>query len=620
MTSIDSSTPAAATNAGATVAVTSFTPPAGALLLIRWSGNTGSASTPASPTITDNLGAHLTYTLLDWQSHANTPTRSGQAAQWWAVVATSAAMTISVTNHDPSDAAGNALHVTVLTDAGGTPTIGAHGKSGSASAASIAQNFTGTAASSWGFIGVADWTATGTETSGTGCTLINGGSGSIGTALSYGFHRRTTADGTNGGTTTLNVTLPATSTDLSWVYAEVVPPAGAATGNPPRSLVTQPWVTPPAVGSAYVERITNPPLPPGLLPRVVVAQPIPPPPPPGAVVVVRVRSAPYLDPPSYRPQIVAPLMSPLLPGRVGLATPRAEPAVTPDVPPAPVVVGGDRAVMAPGAAGAVLVLPRPAEDAPLPPAQPVYVDAARPPTAPGAVLLTRSTADPDFPPVVEPIIAGARPAPPAAGPAVLLRPVTDPAAAPAAPPVVEPVTARGFAPAAAGAVVLVRQVPAAVAAPDVPPVPAVLVRSGATVTPVAAVSTLTASRADPATDTRTPQLVTAQTLSPARAGAVAVTRPHADPPSTIRPALVATPAGWIRIGSAMLLRAPAGAFTAAAPAYLSGPDTSGYPLAGADGGAYTLGGADLGGVALTGESVPEWTLDSTGDRSEGGMS
>jgi hypothetical protein len=244
---IDGSTPAVATNTSTTVATittASFTPPAGALLLVMWAGDTQASVTPGTPTITDNLGAHLTYTLVDHRKLTDTPTGvDGQAAVWWAVVGSSAAMTVTVTSGTASGARESALKVVVITGQHATP-IGAHGTSGTKSAASIAQSYTGTASSNWGFIAICDWDLKGAETAGTGCTVIN--SANVASAISYGFLRRTTADGTNGGSTTLNVTIPTTSTNLCWCYVEVVPAATAAATFPPSPRAGRRRSAPPA--------------------------------------------------------------------------------------------------------------------------------------------------------------------------------------------------------------------------------------------------------------------------------------------------------------------------------------------------------------------------------------
>jgi hypothetical protein len=244
---IDGSTPAIATNAVGTVAAlttASFTPPAGSVLLVLWSGDALTA--PSAPAITDSLGAHLTYTPTDWKSQADAPTVFGQAAAWTAVVATSAAMTVTVTSGSVSGERTAALCVIVLTGADTTTPAGAHGKSGSASAASIAQSYTAQSTGGWGFISVCDFDAIGVETAGTGCTII--GSALVGSNFDYGFGRRTTADDSNGGSNSLNVTLPGTSTNLCWVYVEINPaPTGAADSPNQPPLATRPsaWQGPP---------------------------------------------------------------------------------------------------------------------------------------------------------------------------------------------------------------------------------------------------------------------------------------------------------------------------------------------------------------------------------------
>jgi hypothetical protein len=226
---IDASTPAVATG-DPTATTASFTPPAGSALLISFAGDSAGNTTPPIPTITDNLGTHLTYSLVAWQSRADTPTRDGQAAMWTAPIGTSAAMTVSVTNNSAT-VHDTAIKVWVLTGEHATP-LGASGKSGSASAASIAQAYTAQATGGQGFIVVCDWDQKGAETAGTGCT-VDGSANTTG--ITYGFGRRTTADDTNGAGNTLNVTLPLTSTNLAWVYAEIKPAATTASTLPQTS-------------------------------------------------------------------------------------------------------------------------------------------------------------------------------------------------------------------------------------------------------------------------------------------------------------------------------------------------------------------------------------------------
>lgn len=235
---IDASSPAVATQTVNTVAAlttASFTPPAGAVLLVLWSGDALTEPT-GTPTITDSLGTPLTYTQTDWKHRADaSPTVFGQAAAWTAVVGSSAAMTVTVTSNAVSGDRTAALKILVLTGADTVTPAGAHGKSGSASAAAIAQSYTAQATSGWGFLAVTDFDQLGAQTAGTGCTII--GSANVSTSITYTFARRTTADDSNGVSNSLNTTLPGTSTNLSWVYVEIKPAAAAVSSPPASALV-----------------------------------------------------------------------------------------------------------------------------------------------------------------------------------------------------------------------------------------------------------------------------------------------------------------------------------------------------------------------------------------------
>lgn len=249
---IDGSTPAIVTNAVNTVqnlTTASFTPPAGAVLLVLWTGDALTEPT-GTPTITDSLGAHLTYAQTDWKHRADaSPTVFGQASAWTAVVGSSAAMTVTVTSNAVSGDRTAALAVIVLTGADTVTPVGAHGKSGSTSAASIAQSYTAQATSGWGFIAVNDFDQTGAETAGTGCTVI--GSANVSSSITYTFARRTTADDSNGVSNALNLTLPGTSTNLAWVYVEIKP-ASAVSSPTPGPLVVGPSNAPVPTPRTYL--------------------------------------------------------------------------------------------------------------------------------------------------------------------------------------------------------------------------------------------------------------------------------------------------------------------------------------------------------------------------------
>lgn len=236
---IDASSPAIATQtngATATVTTASFTPPLNSILLVSWSGNTASGADPGStPTVTDNRGTPLTYGQAAWSHRSDTPNADGQAAIWTAHVTSSAAMTVTVTNTASSGNRHAALKVYVITGADTSDIDGATGKAGSTSAASIAQNYTAQQTSAQGFIAVCDWDVTGNMTAGTGCT--RDGSAAVGTAITYGFLRRTSADDSNGVTNTLNVTLGGTSNNVRWAYVEIRVAAGGTDATPTPAVV-----------------------------------------------------------------------------------------------------------------------------------------------------------------------------------------------------------------------------------------------------------------------------------------------------------------------------------------------------------------------------------------------
>lgn len=222
---IDASSPATAVNtsfsATLTVTTASFTPPANSLLVVLWSADepTGPAGTPS---ITDSRGTPLTYTLQQF-CHGGSPTPSnpGQAAIWTAPVPTSSAMTITVTNNVTVNGFDSALRVLVITD-GGQPTVGTSSKN-SATGTSMAMTYTATQTGSWGFGCYVDWDEVTTPSGGTGTTLIdNGDTGNV----RYGFARRTTADGSSGSATTLNLNLTTSSAHMNWAAVEILPNAG----------------------------------------------------------------------------------------------------------------------------------------------------------------------------------------------------------------------------------------------------------------------------------------------------------------------------------------------------------------------------------------------------------
>ncbi len=216
---VDASSPAVFTSTTATATSASFTPPVGSLLVCAVAANSTNGVNPTTPTITDNRGTPLTYTLRAFRSRADgSPVIDGQAALWTAPVTSSVAMTVSITT---AGAAHKGCRIWVLTGQNTTNPIGALGKAGSSSSSAIVQNYTATGNNSLGFIVALDWDALGSFTAGTGCTLQ--GTGNVGSGqISYGFAKRTNPDGVNGVTNTLRISPAGTSTNLNWVYQEIL--------------------------------------------------------------------------------------------------------------------------------------------------------------------------------------------------------------------------------------------------------------------------------------------------------------------------------------------------------------------------------------------------------------
>lgn len=246
---IDSSSPVVATSTQVTTTA-SFTPPDGSMLLIAFSGNNDDwPQFPTVPTITDNLGSPLTYTIWDWQvggaagasaSGRASTGHEGQTAFWTANVISSAPMTVTVTNNTTFGQSQNAVKIWVLTGVDLADPVGAHGFSGSTSGTTVNQAYTAQVDGGQGFLAVSDWNAVGTETAGTGCTFDvgKGDSGSIGAPdVSFGFCHRTTDDDANGVTNNLRMTLPSTSTSYNWSYIEIQPGASDPAEKDPPSVI-----------------------------------------------------------------------------------------------------------------------------------------------------------------------------------------------------------------------------------------------------------------------------------------------------------------------------------------------------------------------------------------------
>jgi hypothetical protein len=545
---IDGSTPAVATQATgsvATVTTASFTPPAGAVLLVMYSANTIDPNDPGNPTITDNLGVHLTYTSWDIGKRPDSPLAEGQVATWTAVVGASAAMTITVTNGAASPNRHAALTVQVLTGADTTTPVGAHGKSSSiVSASSIAQNYTASATSGWGFLVACDWFDAGAETAGTGCTLI--GSADIGGQYTYAFIRRTTADDSNGVTNTLRATLPGGSTSLRWAWIEILPATVAAGGR-----------AAPIVSAGQQRQ---------QLGYAITFDH-------GTVV-----QAPASDVPGV---LVQPShgISPRRTGTTLVITPRAEPSPAQNqpvpfvdvvTPPRPATAGAAQIVATRSDPAPAVAAGRPGlsagsswttgshADPVVASDPPVTVPAAaagRPPAASGSSWTAAPKTAPDpsqNQPVIEPVVSSGR-GPLAAGAAVTTASRTDPSVTDTQ-PVIEPAMSAGvrLAPVGAAVVTAIRAEPTAVV--DTPPVVGPVVLVGRPVSPPGQAWT-SVPRTDPVTDQKPTPTVVVGAYARAAAGAGSATVPRsAAAADRIPAAVLTTTVRTTQTGGALLTR------------------------------------------------------------------
>jgi hypothetical protein len=223
--SLDASSPATVwTTATVTATTASFTPPAGSLLLIWLRNNGNAAATPADPTITDNLGVHLTYTLQAHNRNPDINAANGSMSLFTAVVATSAAMTVTTSDDNPAGS-GRALKVQVWTDSSGVaPGVGTPIENATLTPiTSVAQNITATVTGSRGVMGWADWDAgTGAPSAGAGCTTTGGDAANEAGLLSHAVILRTANDGVVGSPITMNLTTPSTQ-NARWIAIEVTP-------------------------------------------------------------------------------------------------------------------------------------------------------------------------------------------------------------------------------------------------------------------------------------------------------------------------------------------------------------------------------------------------------------
>lgn len=222
----------------ATIATASFTPPANSLLLVLWSGNTTSVSNvPATPTITDNLGTHLTYTLVQLANPttiSNTTQVGGQAAIWWAKVTTSAAQTVTVTNQAASGNREQEMRVIVLTGADLVTPIASSGvNKTTTSASSFSQSYTPARSGGSAFMAMCDWNNANTTTEPVAATGSTQSGGAVqGTGITAAYVYRTVFDDRAGVSNSIGIASWANPDPCLWAWACVNAASSAANFMP----------------------------------------------------------------------------------------------------------------------------------------------------------------------------------------------------------------------------------------------------------------------------------------------------------------------------------------------------------------------------------------------------
>lgn len=224
---IDASSPAASLTGTYTPDNTcaSFTPPADAMFLVMWGGDSYVGNPPTGAPVTVSSPAQTWVTDVWDQRNTGSPFLDGQAAVIHALVTGSpGATTVTVSNQIPGGypSTDSILKVFVLTGHDPINPIGQSGGGRQSSGSSLSASYTASITGSQGFLVLCDWNAG--DPSGwapmTGCT-IQDTAASAG-LVTFGVVRRTTADGTLGVSTTVGLTGLVTGGAYHWAYVEVV--------------------------------------------------------------------------------------------------------------------------------------------------------------------------------------------------------------------------------------------------------------------------------------------------------------------------------------------------------------------------------------------------------------
>lgn len=203
----------------------------GSLVVVLWAGNSSTTTVPsAGPTITDNLGAHLTWTRRVWEYRGGTFTADGQAAIFTAPVVTGHSPTqVTVTNNATGANTASEMAVFSVTDSNGlTPGIGVTSQGGQSAGTTVPMAYTAAVTGSKGFAAMCDWDVKGGYAAGTGTTLQDGGT--VSTSIGFALVTQT-GTGTASSTTTLNATMSTASSNVQWAALEVTPGGTGSSGG-----------------------------------------------------------------------------------------------------------------------------------------------------------------------------------------------------------------------------------------------------------------------------------------------------------------------------------------------------------------------------------------------------
>lgn len=212
---LHASTPAAVLNGGNVVTTSSFTPPAGALLIAKVSDNNDGPSSRAI-VISDNHTDDLGWTELGVTDYVETEVGSSHVSIWWGRVTSSTAMTVTSTASAGGGSHIHSLKVEVWQGDNTSSPIGSVVVKGTETSP-VQASYTAGAIGSQGTSAYLDWAAGSVPTSSDQTGLEGAASGST-----AAFARQTTQA---ASISTQTMTYTASGSSLNMVAVEILPAA-----------------------------------------------------------------------------------------------------------------------------------------------------------------------------------------------------------------------------------------------------------------------------------------------------------------------------------------------------------------------------------------------------------